>query len=151
MEPRDPLVLRQIAGALHTVRCWSDRPDQPEDLIDWLRERMRLMLVDRLPRAVFWEGAPVAEEAWDQAEKPWNLLWTLAGHLESVVGAHQLMEPGEAIRSRRHRLGQLLTSAIGLHGLIEAVCGQGYRLQLEPAAIGRLHDDGFGRLTRLGR
>ncbi|HUQ69287.1 MAG TPA: hypothetical protein VM165_07190 [Planctomycetaceae bacterium] len=148
----DPLVLRHIAGALETVRCWSDQPDQPEDLIDWLRDRMRLVLVDRLPRAVYWEGVPVAEEDWDQAEKPWNLLWMLAGQPESVVGLHQLMAPdGEAIRSRRHRLGQLLISAPGLDGLIDAVRGQGYRLQLEPAAIGRLRDDGFGRLIRLVR
>ncbi|HUQ72053.1 MAG TPA: hypothetical protein VM165_21165 [Planctomycetaceae bacterium] len=148
----DPLVLRQIAGALDTIRCWSDQPDQPEDLIDWLRDRTRLVLVDRLPRTVYWEGVPVAEEAWDQAEKPWNLLWTLAGQPEFVVGLHQLMAPdGEAIRSRRHRLGQLLSRAPGLDGLIDAVRGQGYRLQLKPEAIGRLRDDGFSRLMRLGR
>jgi len=148
----DPLVYRHIACALETAYCWSDQPDQPDDLIDWLRDRTRLVLVDRLPRAVYWEGVPVAKAAWDQAEKPWNLLWTLAGQPEAVVGLHQLMAPdGEAIRSRRHRLGQLLTNAPGLDSLIDSVRGQGYRLQLEPAAIGRLRDDGFGRLMQLGR
>lgn len=70
--------LQQIAAGLCDVIPLYEMPEDPDDLIDWAVDRVPLVLVDRSPRAVYWDGAAVAEGAWDSCPVEWNLLWTLS-------------------------------------------------------------------------
>ena len=140
-------VLRQIARALGDVASLYELPADPDDLVDWAKDRARLLVVDRSPRAVYWEGNVVAEERWDQHSREWNLLWTLAIQPGEVVDQMMLMIPDKnPIRSRRNRLSRLLDQVLDLDGLIDSVRGQGYTLRLAPEDILCLRDIGDNRL-----
>ena len=145
-------VLRQIALALHKAREFYDMPDDADDLIAWAKDRVRLLLVDREPREVYWDGEPTAPGVWERSSNEWNLLWVLACNLDRAVDVGLLAKPdGEAIRSRRSRLSKLLMdSAGGLDSAIETIRGQGYKLNLDGKQVLLLRDDGRGRLVPEG-
>jgi hypothetical protein len=77
----DPEVLQGIAASLEDVMPFYRVPEDADDLIDWTTQRARLVLVDRSPRAVWWDGNNVAEGTWDSHLPEWNLLWTLGLNL----------------------------------------------------------------------
>jgi hypothetical protein len=148
----DPDVLRQLAGSLEDVVPLYHVPEEPEELIEWSRDSARLVLVDRSPRAVFWEGKAAAEGQWDAHPTEWNLLWTLALHCRRPVDQEMLANPERhRIRSRRKRLSTLLKETLDLDERIETLRGQGYQLSLAAEDIILLRDDGFGRLMFEGR
>lgn len=147
----DPAVVRNIASALQQVAVFYDVPEDPDDLVEWCKDRTRLLMVDRVPRAVFWEGVPVAEDQWDEKPVEWNLLWTMAIRPRRTIDQAMLVRPEQhPIRSRRNRLSKMLQEALALDSLIENRRKLGYELDLEPAAIVLLHDDGLGRLRFQG-
>jgi len=144
----DPEVVRQVAAALHDVAPFYDLPEDPDDLIEWANDRARLVMVDRSPRAVFWEGGEVAAGEWDQHPRDWNLLWVLAGQPGRPVDKMMLMSPDQhPIKSRRHRLSQILDKVLDLDGLIDTVRGQGYRLQLSAEEVILMRESVGGRLV----
>lgn len=148
----DPSVLHGIAAALEDAGAYYEVPEDAEDLIDWAKDRARLVLVDRSPREVFWEGASVAGDAWDKRAKEWNLLWTLAGNPGRLVDQEMLTDrEHHAIRSRRHRLSQMLEDCLELNGFIEAVREQGYKLTLSEDEVILLRDAGGDRLVMENR
>lgn len=142
-----PATVRQIAAALHDVADLCEVPDDPEDLIRWACDRAQLVLVDRAPRDVFWEGNTAKSADWDGHPVEWNLLWTLAEVAGRTVDQDMLERPNKhTIRSRRSRLGKLLRQCLELDEKIESVRGQGYRLELHAGEVLLLKDNGFGRL-----
>jgi hypothetical protein len=144
----DPVILRQVAAALHDVAPFYELPEDPDDLIAWAVDRARLVMVDRSPRAVFWEGAEIAAEAWDKHPREWNLLWVLGSNPGRPVDPMMLMNPElQQMKSRRHRLSQILEGVSHLDGLIDTVRRQGYRLQLTAENVLLLRDEGHGRLA----
>ena len=145
----DPSVLRHIAAALADGRAFYEAPEDADDLVDWYQNRARLLLVDRSPRQVFWDGTAIADGLWDNGPREWNLLWMLAQHAPRTVDQQMLMKPdGEAIRSRRSRLAKLLGESIdSLDQNIETVRRHGYRLKLSGDEVALLRDDGTGRLV----
>ena len=144
----DPDVLRQIAAALEEVAFFSELPEVSEDLIDWARTRWRLVLVDRSPREVYWEGTAVAQAAWDRHPQAWNLLWVLARSAGRPVDGLMLMNAERhSIKSRRHRLSAILERAPTLDDQIETLRGQGYRLRISAEEIALLRDAGGDRLV----
>jgi hypothetical protein len=129
-----------------------EAPEEPDDFIEWTRDRTRLLLVDRTPREVFWEGQPVAEGQWDKCPNQWNLLWVLATNLKRIVDMEMTSKPlGEALRSRRNRLARLLDGPGDTLDLaIETVPRQGYKLNLGACDVVLLRVDGSGRLVEDG-
>ena len=148
----DPEVLRRIAASLADVLPFYQLPEDSDDLIDWAKHRARLVLVDRSPRAVWWDGNNVAEGMWDAHLPEWNLLWILAVNLGSPVDRMMLTRPEKhSIKSRRHRLARLLDGVLNLDNCIETLRGQGYALQLPAADVILLRDAGEGKLVFEGR
>ena len=147
----DPDTVRQIAGALQDVTTFYEVPEDPDDLIEWAQDRTRLVLVDRSPREVFWDGLLIAAAAWDNCSVEWNLLWTLARNAGHVVDQGMLQHrERHRIGSRRGRVSELLLDCQELDALIVNVRGQGYRLDLEADDIILLQDNGPGRLEFVG-
>jgi hypothetical protein len=143
----DPLVLRQIAGAIEDAAAFYEVPSDNRGLLLWALERARLVMVDSRPRAVHWNREPVAEDSWSAHAREWDLLWALARKPERVVNQEMLMNPDRhPIRSRRHRLGQLLGEASQLDSLIENRRGQGYLLALDASKVMLLRAQDDGRL-----
>jgi hypothetical protein len=149
----DPDVLRHIAAALHDVVPLYEVPDDPGDLIEWANDRARLVLVDRFPRALYWEGRMTAEGEWDDSPNEWNLMWTLARHARRLVTQRLLSNPHRhPIKSRRSRLRGLISETLELDNRIETRRGTGgYQLDLAPGDICLLQDDGHGRLQIVRR
>jgi len=144
----DPEVLRGVAGALSDVSVLYEMPEDPDDLVDWAKDRARLVMVDRSPRSVFWQGKAVDEAAWDERPKEWNLLWTLASNLGRPVDQAMLMAAGtHPIKSRRNRLTKMLNSALELDALVESIRSQGYVLRLKTDEVILLQDAGNNRLV----
>jgi hypothetical protein len=144
----DPVILRQVSAALHDVAPFYELPEDPDDLIEWAIDRARLVIVDRSPRAVFWDGAEIAAGEWDQHPREWNLLWVLGSNPGQPVDQMMLMNPEHhPIKSRRHRLSQILNNVLDLDGHIDTVRGQGYQLQLTAENVILLRDAGQGRLV----
>jgi hypothetical protein len=145
----NPTVLREIALALQSAKTFYEVPEDADEVIEWAKDRARLMLVDRSPREVYWEGVAVAADRWDVSTNEWNLLWMLARNSNRVVDQGMLIAPqGEAIRSRRNRLSRLLMeSAGGLDAAIESIRSQGYQLMLDAEDVCLLRDDGTGYLV----
>lgn len=144
----DPVILRQVSAALHDVAPFYELPEDPDDLIEWAIGRARLVMVERSPRAVFWIGAEIAAGEWDQHPREWNLLWVLGTNPAQPVDQMMLMNAEHhPIKSRRHRLSQILANALDLDGLIDTVRRQGYRLQLTAEEVILLRDTGTGRLV----
>lgn len=147
----DPETVRRIAAALEDVVVFYEAPEDPEDLIAWARNQCRLMLVDRLPREVYWDGSPIAGEVWDQYHVVWNLFWVLAQNPRRIIDQGMLQHPEKhQIRSRRERLSKILLEVQDLDALIETVRGHGYRLNLDAEDIHLLEDNGQGRLEFVG-
>ena len=143
----DPDVLRHIAASLGIVASLYGLPEDPDELIDWAISRARLVLVDRAPRAVFWDGDAVAEGKWDSNSTEWNLLWTLATNLGAPVDRLMLMSPDHhPLKSRRHRLSKLLDDVLDLDAFIDSMRGQGYVLNLPRENVILLRDAGSGKL-----
>jgi hypothetical protein len=148
----DQEVLQRIAASLADVVPFYQLPEDPDDLIDWAAQRARLVLVDRSPRAVWWDGNNVAEGTWDTHLPEWNLLWILALNLGKPVDQMMLMRPEKhPIKSRRHRLTRLLNGVLDLDNCIETLRGQGYALLLPVADVFLLRDAGEGKLVFEGR
>lgn len=148
----DPTVLRQIAAALNELASFYEPPSAQRELLSWARKRARLVLVDDATKAVYFDDQPVAEGAWDNKPSEWNLLWTLARLPGRLVDDRMLVRPeGEAIRSRRHRLGRLLGETSPLEALIETRRSVGYLLQLSAHETILLHRDDQGRLELYSR
>ena len=149
----DPDVLRHIAGALHDAIPLYEVPDDPDELIEWANDRARLVLVDRFPRALYWDGRTIAEAQWDDSPNEWNLMWTLARHAQRLVTQKSLSNPNRhPIKSRRSRLKGLLSEMLELDNRIETRRGTGgYQLDLAPGDICLLQDDGHGRLQIVRR
>ena len=147
----DPDTVRQVAGALHDVTGLYEVPEDPDDLIDWAQDYARLVIVDRSPREVFWEGKAVNAAAWDKYSVPWNLLWVLAHNPRSLIDQGMLQHPDKhTIRSRRARLSELLVDCQELDERIATVRGHGYRLDLDADDVILLQDDGLGQLQFVG-
>ncbi len=140
----DPAILRQIVASLQEVATFYEIPEDPDDLIVWAADQARLVLVDRAPRQVFWEGQSIAGGEWDNQPAAWDFLWNLGQSSSRVVDKGDL--GGKSSRSRRHRLSDVLLECQELDNRIEAVRGLGYRLDLPPEDVTLLQDDGFGRL-----
>jgi hypothetical protein len=144
----DPEVLRRIAASLGDVVSLYRLPEDPDERIEWAVSRARFVLVDRAPRAVWWDGKSVASEEWDSNPIEWNLLWTLALNLGSAVDSMMLMNPTKhSIKSRRHRLAKMLDGVLDLDGFIESKRGLGYVLNLPSDDIILLRDSGSGQLV----
>jgi len=145
----DPTIVRQIAHALDDATAFYEAPDDPDELIEWAKDRSRLLLVDRFPRAVYWDGDSLAESQWDCAEKEWCLLWRLAKNVGRPVSQGDLPHPeGEAIRSRRSKLSRrLIDAGFVLDELIETIPKEGYLLNLPRDAVTFLRDNGRGQLV----
>lgn len=143
----DPTILRQIAAALEGVISLFEMPDGDLETLNWALARASLVMVDDSPKAVYWNGQLVAEEAWDKYLRAWDLLWKLARHRGRVVDQTMLMNPDkQAIRSRRNRLGRILRDAMELDALIETRRGGGYLLDLKADKVMLLSRDGKERL-----
>lgn len=140
----DPTVLRQIAGALQDLEGFYEVPDDPDDQIRWRAEQTRLVLVDRAPRQVFWDGKLVGENSWDNHTNSWYLLWELASRPGMTIDRGDL--GGENARKRRSRLANILLEHQGLDQQIETIRGQGYRLNLPANEVTLLQSDGLGGL-----
>ncbi|MHC2065831.1 hypothetical protein ACYFX5_00015 [Bremerella sp. T1] len=140
----DPAILRQVAASLQEVATFYEIPEDPDDLIVWAADQARLVLVDRAPRQVFWEGQLIGGGEWDNQPVAWDFLWNLGKSSTQVVDKEDL--GGKSSRSRRHRLSDVLLECQELDNRIEAVRGLGYRLDLPPEDVTLLQDDGFGRL-----
>lgn len=140
----DPAILRQIVASLQEVATFYEIPEDPDDLIVWAADQARLVLVDRAPRQVFWEGQLIAGGEWDNHHAAWDFLWNLGQSSSRVVDKGDL--GGSLSRSRRSRLSTLLLKCPELEKRIETIRGQGYRLELPPDEVTLLRDDGFGRL-----
>lgn len=140
----DPAVLRQITASLQDVATFYEAPEDPDDLIKWAADRARLVLVDRAPRQVFWDGTLVGGESWDVRAAAWSTLWTLALRSGRTIDMGNV--GGANARSRRSRLSEVLSECQELDSRIETVRGQGYHLQLPSEDVILLQDDGFGQL-----
>ena len=130
-------VVQAIAAALLDVSELYRRPVESEELIAWAASTKRLVLVDRRPRVLYWEGELVPR-TWDRWPTRWDLLWKLAQRAQRRQPAHreELAPPGastRAIVNRRHHLSQVLPP--GLDQLIDDVRPGGYRLQLSPEEV----------------
>jgi hypothetical protein len=142
----DPIVLRQLAGALGDVAAFYEVPTDPIELVAWAIDRSQLVMMDRFPKQVNWDGKPVAESQWDKSVKEWDLLWKLARCPGKFVTQDMLVDPEkQAIGSRRYRLGKLLDGS-ELDGHIENVRGEGYRLNIDRSQIILLHEGPSGNL-----
>ena len=147
----DPDAVRQIAHALQDVTTFYEMPEDPDDVVEWVLNFGRLILVDRSPREVFWDRVAVAPEAWDQSGVQWDLLWTLANNPGQIVHQGLLRNPdGQRIASRRNRLSTLLTDCQELDQRIVNVHGQGYRLEMNAENIILLREDMRGSLAFVG-
>lgn len=145
----DPAVLRQVAAALQEVAGFYEVPESPDDLIEWASDRARLVLVDRSPRQVFWEGRVVGGDSWDNASAAWNFLWTLAVHPGRTIDKANLGDCNA--RSRRNRLSEKLAECQELDQLIVTVPNQGYQLDLLVDDLIMLQDNGLGQLELFSR
>lgn len=146
----DPMVLRQIAAALEDVVSLYETPEDDGKRLQWALDRARLVMVDEAPRIAYWNRQAVAEGAWDDHPREWDLLWTLARHRGRVVDQRKLANPEKHdIRSRRYRLGGLLAAALELDSLIETRRGQGYLLNLAADEVILLGREEQGRLEFL--
>ena len=136
------MVLRQIAAALEDLTSLYELPSGNRERLEWALDRARLVMVDSRPRAVYWDGNPVAEDAWCSHEREWDLLWTLARNARGAVNQAMLMNPdGQAIRSRRYRLGQLISAWPTLDELIETRRSGGYLLALDAEMVMLLRNE----------
>jgi hypothetical protein len=143
----DPLVLRQIAGAIEDAAAFYEVPSDNRGLLLWALEQAKLVMVDFQPRAVHWNGEPVAEDSWSSHAREWDLLWALARKPGRVINQEMLMNADHhQIRSRRYRLGQLLGEGSQLDSLIENRRGQGYFLALNAGEVILLRAQDGGRL-----
>jgi hypothetical protein len=148
--------LRHVAAALEELKAFYELPADDGERLRWALERAKLVMIDSSPRAVYWNGEPVAEDAWDANSRVWELLWALARHPGRFVNQTMLVNPDvQTIRSRRHRLGRLLADALGLDALIENCRGEGYRLTLNADDVVLLSRQDRGQLelhrTTVGR
>jgi hypothetical protein len=128
-----PDVVQGIAGALAVAAELYRRPAETEDVIDWLRQQTRLLLIDQRPRTAYWDGQLFGQH-WDQYPVVWDLLWELARRARQgqPLQAEDVTPPGHsttAVKHRRSRLSKEIPAA--LDALIDDVRPKGYRLQLE--------------------
>jgi hypothetical protein len=72
-----PDVATGIATALAEVEVIYRRPAESDDVVEWLRQERRLVLVDKQARAVYWDGNEVVG-SWDKQRVVWDFLWKLA-------------------------------------------------------------------------
>jgi hypothetical protein len=147
-----PDVALGIAGSLVVVAGLYRRPVEADELIEWMRQERRLVLVDRRPRCAYWEGEPVGPN-WDRAAVLWDLLWKLAEHArrQRPVDREELTRPGlksSAVKNRRSRLSRSIPA--GLDAVIEDVRPGGYRLALGRDEIGLLQLDHDEQLIEAG-
>jgi hypothetical protein len=142
-----------VAAALAAVTALYRRPVETEDWIAALVAAKRLVLVDRRPRSLYWEGQSVAGK-WDRWPALWDFLWLLAGRARRQQPVHgdELTRPDAGCRTvvnRRHRLGNVLPSSLDM--LIEDVRPKAYQLKLDPDDIALLEVDQEEQLVEVGR
>lgn len=145
----DPDVVRSVAAALLDARGFVEYPEDPDALIEWAARRARLVMADRFPRTVYFDGHPLLAGRWDTEGQSWDLLWNLALRPKQTVDNDRLTGGQSHLsRSRRSRLGTLLLEG-GSHldDLITAVRGRGYVLELDPSGVTLLREDSSGRLV----
>lgn len=149
--PCRPNVVHHVAAALHDIGILYRQPMEAEDLVDAVRQSKRLVLVDRAPRAVYWQGE-VVDGDWDGKVKEWELLWMLAKRAcqGRTVDRLDLSNPDStrAIVDRRSRLSRMLP--VVLDDAIEAVPTRAYRLTLAATDIVLLQFDDNQRLVEAG-
>ncbi|WP_345326678.1 hypothetical protein [Novipirellula rosea] len=146
----DPSVIRHIAYSLHEMQQFFAVPDDPREIIREAVYRAKLVMVDREPREVWFNGQPACDAIWDNQPASWDLLWKLAIKPGHAVDHEALSKcTVKTFRSRRNRLGELLGEKSGLNGTIETQPKLGYKLQVDPSNVILLKDDGFGNLKEL--
>jgi hypothetical protein len=149
--PCRPNVVHHVAIALHDIGILYRQPMEAEDLVDAVRQSKRLVLVDRAPRAVYWQGE-VVDGDWDGKVKEWELLWMLVKRAcqGRTVDRLDLSNPDStrAIVDRRSRLSRMLP--VVLDDAIEAVPTRAYRLTLAATDIVLLQLDDNQRLVEAG-
>jgi hypothetical protein len=147
-----PDVVQGIAAALAVVAEIYRRPVEADELIDWLRQEKRLVLVNRRPRSIYWDGEPIGPD-WDRSSALWDLLWKLArrARRRQPVLREELTKPDQdstRVKVRRSRLSKHIPPALDV--LIEAVRPGGYRLILDPEEIALLSLDHEEQLIEVG-
>jgi hypothetical protein len=145
-------VIQGIAAALTEVPVLYRRPVESEELIAWACDTKRLVLIDRRPRTLFWDGKEVPG-AWDRWPTRWDLLWKLAQRAlrNRPVDREDVTRAGSdsrAVVNRRHHLGKSLPGTLDV--LIEDVRPRGYQLKLEPNEICLLQLDSDEQLVEVG-
>jgi hypothetical protein len=140
-----PDVVTGIATALAEVEVIYRRPAESEDLVEWLRQERRLVMVDKLPRVVYWDGKEVVD-TWDRKRALWEFLWKLAQRArQGWPLRREDLQPertGNPGKHRRNRLIEMLPG--GLDVLIEDDRSGGYKLHLKPSEIALVSiDDEF--------
>jgi hypothetical protein len=148
-----PVAIRGIASALATIAGLYRRPVESEDLIEWLRQEKRLLMVDRRPRAVYWDGVLI-EYDWDTNRVIWDFLWRTAQYAKDdmPVSEDHLLPPNQRGRKllvhRRARLSKVLPAQ--LDDCLESVRPRGYRLVLSRDEIALLQPDSGDELIETG-
>ncbi|HCS49998.1 hypothetical protein [Rubinisphaera sp.] len=146
----DPSIIRHLAYSLQEMKHFFAVDDDPLEIIDDAVNRAKLVMVDREPREVWFNGRPACDAIWDNQVASWDLLWKLAMKPRHAVDHEALSKcTVKTFRSRRNRLGELLGEESGLNGIIETLPRLGYKLQIDPNSIILLQDDGFGNLKEL--
>lgn len=144
-------VVEGIARALAMVSKVYYRPTESEELVEWLRQEKQLVMVDRRPRAVYWQGEPVGTN-WDRRSTRWDLLWKLAERARRRQPVHhEELTHGvgsSAVKNRRSHLSADIPAS--LDRLIEDVRPGGYRLNLAPEQIVLLELDSDDQLVEVG-
>ena len=146
----DPSVIRHIAYSLQEMSKFFDVIDDPREIIADAVLRAKLVLVDREPREVWFNGQPACDAIWDNHSKSWDLILKLAQNAGNAIDREVLSQCSEkAFRSRRNRLAQLLGEGSQLDMIIETSTKLGYKLQLDSSNVIFLQDDGFGNLKEI--
>jgi hypothetical protein len=135
-----------IAAALAEVDVIYRRPAESEDLVEWLRQEHRLVIVDKQSRVVYWDGKEVVD-AWEKKRVLWDFLWKLAQRAgQERPLRREDIQPGTTGNPGKHRRGRLSEILPGsLDVLIEDDRSGGYQLHLKPSEIALVSlDDEFG-------
>jgi hypothetical protein len=141
-----PDVATGIATALAEVEVIYRRPAESEDLVEWLRQERRLVMVDKQSRVVYWDGEEVIV-AWEKKRVVWDFLWKLAQRARQRRPLRredvQPETTGNPGKHRRHRLSEMLPGSLDV--LIRDDRSGGYQLHVKPSEIALVSfDDEFG-------
>jgi len=148
-----PDVIHGIASALSAIEVLWRKPIESEELVEWLRQENRLVMVDRRPRIAYLDGELTGLD-WDNYAKLWDFLWKLARSSQRglPVSADELAPPGERdTRKVANQKSRLCKKVPQLTDLIVDVPPGGYQLVIRPNQVAVLKLDNDDKLIEVGQ